>query len=231
MSKIKILIIEDDIVLADVIRENLELEGYEVSVHNDGGTAVERILKEQPSLVILDVMLPGMDGLSICKKVRASYDGYILMFTAREDDIDQIVGLELGADDYLFKPVKPRLLFAKIKSLLRRGAATLSELEVVELGKLFIDVKGRRATLDGEQVDLTGAEFDLLTLLASHAGEILSREFICNRIKGTSYDGLERTIDNKVSQLRRKLGDNAKTPEKIITIRSKGYMLVANVWS
>mgnify|MGYP000102415911 CR=1 FL=1 len=229
-KELTIMLVEDDVELGEVIRDYLEQESYCVSWLREGTGAAERILKEQPSLLILDVMLPGEDGISICKRIRESYHGMILMFTAREDEIDQIVGLELGADDYLIKPVKPRLLLAKIKSLLRRETVSPKKAHSVTLGKLNVDVRGRNVTLDDVTIELTAAEFDVLALLAIHAGDTLSREFISRELKGTSYDGLERTIDNKISQLRRKLGDNAKTPHKIKTIRAKGYVLMAEVW-
>lgn len=232
MTVKKILVVEDDVELSASICEYLELEGYNVAAETNGALACDRILNSQPDLVILDVMLPGKDGISVCREVRSSYHGYIVMFTAKEDEIDQIVGLELGADDYLFKPIKPRLLLAKIKSFLRRDIPTLAEAVVgpLNFGSLSIDLEARAVTLLSEDVSLTTAEYEMLRLLASSAGEILSRDDISRELKGNEYDGLERSIDNKISQLRRKLGDNPRQPSKIKTVRSKGYIFMPGAW-
>lgn len=230
----RILLVEDDRALADAINEYLSGEGFDVQVVDDGNRAVNEILSSQPDLVILDIMLPGKDGLTVCREVRPSYLGYIIMFTAREDEIDQIVGLELGADDYLIKPVKPRLLLAKVKAFLRRGklegAANAGSNQLC-FDNLRIDLTQRAVTLDDNDIALTSAEFDLLAILAKQAGNILSRDTIMQELSGAHYDGLDRTIDNKVSLLRKKLGDDSAVPTRIKTVRSKGYVLVPGAWS
>ena len=229
-----ILLVEDDKALADAVSEYLAGEGFTVSVIDDGAAAVDEIVSAQPNLVILDIMLPGKDGLMICREVRPKYSGYIIMFTAREDEIDQIVGLELGADDYLIKPVKPRLLLAKVKAFLRRGsvrAGTISDADSVQFDDLCIDFSKRTVALKGVDVVLTSAEFDLLALLARRAGTVLSRDEITQELTGRRYDGLDRTIDNKISLLRKKLGDDSAVPTGIKTVRSKGYVLVPGAWN
>ncbi|WP_442957735.1 response regulator, partial [Polaromonas sp.] len=193
-----ILIVEDDQRLADLTRDYLQSNGLAVSIEADGAQAAARILKEQPDLVILDLMLPGEDGLSICRKVRGGYDGPILMLTARTDDMDQVLGLEMGADDYVCKPVRPRLLLARIRALLRRregGEAGGEGPRRLEFGRLVIDSAMREAWLGEQSIELTSAEFDLLWLLTVNAGRILSREEIFNALRGIEYDGQDRSID------------------------------------
>lgn len=234
--KTKILVVEDDWPLAESIQEYLSFEGYQVEIVSDGQQAVSTIVEWQPALVILDLMLPQKDGLTVCREVRPLYKGYILMFTAREEEIDQIVGLEIGADDYLLKPVKPRLLLAKIKAFLRRDQSIDSLIssqqvkENITFGQLSIATQKRTVSLGGALIQLTDGEYDLLTLLAKNAGNILSRDQIVEQIKGYHYDGIERGVDNHISQLRKKLGDDARNSLKIKTIRSKGYLFVASAW-
>ncbi|MDH4555853.1 response regulator [Pseudomonas sp. BN417] len=227
----RILIVEDDQRLADLTREYLEGNGLQVAIESDGGQAVARILKERPDLVVLDLMLPGEDGLSICRKLRGRYEGPILMLTARTDDMDQVLGLELGADDYVCKPVRPRVLLARIRALLRRSEAVVETPVVenqrrLEFGPLVIDNAMREAWLNERSIELTSAEFDLLWLLAVNAGRILSREEIFNSLRGIEYDGQDRSIDVRISRIRPKIGDDPMHPRLIKTVRSKGYLFV-----
>ena len=229
-----IILVEDDNALSDAVSQYLEGEGFSVKVVDHGDLAVETILEDEPDLVILDVMLPGKDGLAICREIRPLYAGYIIMFTAREDEIDQIVGLELGADDYLIKPVKPRLLLAKVKAFLRRVDMTRPSSEIADslcFDDLNIDLSQRSVTLDEKDIILTSAEFDLLVVLAKRAGDILTRDNIMSQLSKGHYDGLDRTIDNRISLLRKKLGDDSGVPTRIKTVRSKGYMFVPGAWS
>ena len=197
-------------------------------------------MTEKPDLVVLDLMLPGEDGLSICRKVRPNYNGPILMLTARTDDLDQVLGLEMGADDYMSKPVRPRVLLARIRALLRRinehmeqsmenasaqGAAAGNETRLV-FNNLTVDSSMREAWLNDESIDLTSAEFDLLWLLSSNAGNVLSREEIFTALRGIEYDGQDRSIDVRVSRIRPKIGDDPVHPRRIKTVRSKGYLFV-----
>ncbi|MGY0217338.1 winged helix-turn-helix domain-containing protein [Endozoicomonadaceae bacterium StTr2] len=227
----RILIIEDDERLANLTREYLENNGMSVAVEGDGGKAVERILNEQPDLVVLDLMLPNEDGVSICRRVRPDFHGPILMLTARTDDLDEVLGLEMGADDYVAKPVHPRVLLARIRALLRRtqsGTDTVASKESARLvfGGLVVDSAMREAWLNEKSVDLTSAEFDLLWLLCSNAGRVLSREEIFSQLRGIEYDGQDRSIDVRVSRIRPKIGDDPMHPRLIKTVRSKGYLFV-----
>ncbi len=224
----RILIVEDDERLATLTQDYLRKNGLDVAIETDGSVAIERIVSEQPDLVVLDVMLPGSDGLTVCREVRPHYQHPILMLTARTDDMDQVLGLEMGADDYVAKPVQPRVLLARIRALLRRSdvAPVEDAPHRLEFGNLVIDNGGRSVTLNDELVDFTSAEYDLLWLLASNAGRILSREDIFERLRGIEYDGQDRSIDVRISRIRPKIGDDPENPKRIKTVRSKGYLFV-----
>lgn len=224
----RILIVEDDERLATLTQDYLRKNGLDVAIETDGSVAIERIVSEQPDLVVLDVMLPGSDGLTVCREVRPHYQYPILMLTARTDDMDQVLGLEMGADDYVAKPVQPRVLLARIRALLRRSdvAPVEDAPHRLEFGNLVIDNGGRSVTLNDELVDFTSAEYDLLWLLASNAGRILSREDIFERLRGIEYDGQDRSIDVRISRIRPKIGDDPENPKRIKTVRSKGYLFV-----
>jgi len=234
-----ILIVEDDERLAGLMHEYLSAQGYLVSMESYGDLAVRRIIDENPDIVILDLMLPGKDGLSVCRDVRHTYHGSILILTAREDDVDQVAGLELGADDYVKKPIEPRVLLARIRALLRRtdhyyrsGTSEIPDSEswVIEFGHLKISSSERSVYLDHTEIKLSTSEFDLLWLLASHSGSILDRDTISSHLRGIEYDGFDRSIDVCVSRLRKKLGDNSSKPKKIKTIWGSGYLFVESAW-
>src|SRR5690606_15839895 len=198
--------------------------------------AVTRFQAVQPRLVLLDLMLPGKDGLTICRELRQSFKGPILMLTAKDADIDQVIGLEAGADDYVAKPADPMVLLARIRALLRRAEAAPAAAAAAEpsggdivLGSLRIS-EAHRVWLDGNEISLTTQEFELLFELARSAGTILSREDLFKRIRGIEYDGLDRSIDGRISKLRKKLGDDAEAPKRIRTIWGKGYLLVPDAW-
>ena len=220
----RILIVEDDERLADLTSDYLRSNGVDVDVVNNGDEAIRRIIAEQPDLVVLDLMLPGAE-------VRGKgFHNPILMLTARTDDMDQILGLEMGADDYVPKPVKPRLLLARVRALLRRVETDQEQQPArLEFGNLVIDNAAREVSLDGDVVDLTSAEYDLLWLLASNAGTVLSRETIFEKLRGIQYDGQDRSIDVRISRIRPKVGDDPDNPRRIKTVRSKGYLFVADV--
>lgn len=226
----RVLIVEDDERLAALTEEYLSANGLAVSVVRDGLTAIQTIRREQPDLVVLDLMLPGADGLAVCREVRPAFKNPILMLTARTDDMDQVLGLEMGADDYVAKPVKPRVLLARVRALLRRvegeSEAAADAARHLVFGDLVIDDASRAVLLSGESVDLTSAEYDLLWLLASSAGTILSREEIFERLRGIPYDGQDRSIDVRISRIRPKIGDDPDNPRRIKTVRSKGYLFV-----
>lgn len=235
-SSQSILIVEDDERLALLTKEYLQKNGFIVEIESDGRRAISRIIETKPDLVILDLMLPGADGFTVCRSVREEYKSPILMLTARSDDVDQILGLEIGADDYVSKPVKPRVLLARIQSLLRRStqdvdanissSASGKASQTLTFGPLDIDNSRREAWVSGDEIDLTSAEFDLLWLLASNAGRILSREEIFGELRGIEYDGQDRSVDVRISRIRSKIGDDPIHPRKIKTIRSKGYLFV-----
>jgi len=225
-----ILLIEDDERLGSLVANYLGKHGYEVALETDGARAVAAILELQPAVVLLDLSLPGQDGFEICRAVRSRYAGVICMLTARTDDIDQVLGLELGADDYIGKPIEPRVLLARLRAHLRRDHAARQSGRVMRFGQLRIDCETREATLREARIDLTTAEFDLLVLLAGRAGQILSRDDLLQALRGIQFDGLDRSIDARISRLRRKLGDLAEEPERIKTVRGKGYLFNRAAW-
>lgn len=221
----RLLLAEDDIELAELVRERLEREGFEVVHAGDGEAAVEAVRADPPDLLILDVMMPKLDGFGVCRAVRPVYSGPILMLTALDDDIDQVLGLELGADDYVVKPVKPRVLVARIRALLRRAAPAVRT-DRIESGGVTIDSARREVSVSGESLELTTSEFDLLFYLAARAGDVVPREQIYRDVYGTEYDGLDRSADVYVSKLRAKLGDDPKRPRLLKTVRGVGYLFV-----
>ncbi|MCK6391945.1 MAG: winged helix-turn-helix domain-containing protein [Azonexus sp.] len=230
----RILLVEDDERLAELTAEYLSRNDLTVHIEPRGDVAESRILTEHPDLVILDVMLPGKDGFEVCRAVRSQYRGVILMLTARDEDFDQILGLELGADDYIAKPVQPRVLLARIKALLRRlptGGDATGDQESLVFGQFRISQATRTASLNGQSIDLTTAEFDLLWLLASHAGNVLSRDDLLQELRGIGFDGLDRSIDARISRLRKKLNDDPENPTRIKTVRSKGYLFSKHDWN
>ena len=224
-----IVLVEDDVGLAELIKERLEGEGFRVLHEINGKAACNLIIDSNPDLVLLDIMLPGMDGFQVCRQVRPSYKGPILILTARDDDLDEILGLELGADDYVAKPVKPRVLIARVRALLRRVQAQAPETPGptrVSLGPLTVDASRRETTLGDQGIDLTTVEFDLLWYLVVRAGQVISRQELYQAIYHYDYDGLDRSIDVYVSRLRQKLGDEPASPHYIKTVRGVGYLLV-----
>lgn len=235
----RILLVEDDQRLAGLIRDYLELQGFEVLIEGRGDTAPGRILKENPDMLILDLMLPGKDGLAVCQTVRSEYHGPILILTAREDDMDQVAGLELGADDYVKKPIEPRVLLARIRALFRRMGKSVDQNQTItafipeediQFGGLRICRSSHTALLDNQPVELTTTEFDLLCLLATNAGKVLDRDLMFSAMRGIDYDGLDRSIDIAISRLRKKLEIDPTEPKRIRTIWRQGYLFVKDSW-
>ncbi len=233
-SNVDILLIEDDTRLAELTATYLEQNGLRVASEPRGDLAVDRFTRERPRLVLLDLLLPGKDGLSICREIRRVHDVPILILTAKDTDIDHVIGLEAGADDYVMKPVDPRVLLARVRALLRRserGGLTPAERKPdLMLGALRISETSREVWLGDKPVPLTTQEFELLSLLAHRAGELVSRDEVFRTMRGIDYDGLDRSIDGRVSKLRRKLGDDAAAPTRIKTVWGKGYLLVPDAW-
>jgi two-component system response regulator RstA len=223
----RILLVEDDVKLARLIEEFLKRHGFEVAIEVRGDQAVYRIRQEQPDLVILDIMLPGMDGFEICKRIRTFYKNPVIMLTARGDEADELVGLEVGADDYMAKPVRPKLLLARIKTILRRSQRFEDTVSRIELGSIIIDAGRRSVHIDNHPVDLSTTEFDLIWMLSSHVGEIVTRDQISQNLRGYEWDGLDRSIDLSISRLRKKIGDDGRKPDRIRSIRGTGYMWVS----
>ncbi|WP_333609205.1 response regulator transcription factor [Arsukibacterium sp.] len=227
----KILLVEDDSRLASLVQSFLVQHGFSVQLQGQGSAVAEHCRQFQPDLIVLDVMLPGLDGFGVCRQIRPWYKGPVLMLTAKQGDIDQVLGLELGADDYVIKPVEPRVLLARINALLRRTQSEVkNEPEQLTFGRLVLKQRAREAWFDEQRVDLTSYEFDLLWMLAQHAGQTVKREAIHQQIIGREYDGLDRTVDVRISHLRRKLGDSADVPFRIKTVWGKGYLFVADAW-
>jgi two-component system, OmpR family, response regulator ParR len=233
-SSVDILLIEDDTRLAELTATYLEQNGLRVSIEERGDRALERFGREKPRLVLLDLLLPGKDGLTICRELRRVHDVPILILTARDTDLDHVIGLEAGADDYVMKPVDPMVLLARVRALLRRaergGASAGDRKADLMLGALRISETSREVWLRGQPVSLTTQEFELLSLLAHRAGELVSRDEVFRTMRGIDYDGLDRSIDGRVSKLRRKLGDDAAAPTRIKTVWGKGYLLVPDAW-
>ena len=227
----RVLVIDDDRELCALIKDYLEPIGYEVCAEHDGPGGAERALAEKFHAVILDVNLPGMDGFEVLKRVRGASDVPILMLTSRGDETDRIVGLEMGADDYLPKTFSSRELLARLRAVTRRNArpaaagADREEAEII-VGGLRINPSARVALLDGKPLTLTTLEFELLACLARARGRVKSRESLIATIADRDYDGLDRSIDVHIWSLRRKLGDDPKNPRFISTVRAVGYMLI-----
>ncbi len=231
MKNAKILLVEDDEKLALLVKQYLQNANFQVKVEANGDNAASQANRFQPDLIILDIMLPGKDGLTICKEIRPFFKGAILMLTARNEDFDQVLGLEFGADDYVIKPAEPRVLLARIKALLRRGQFAAEEsAERLTFGNLIIDIASRDVWLNDKKVALSTHEFELLTIIAKKSGTILNRDYLFETLYNREYDGLDRTMDVRISQLRKKLGDNAEDPFRIKTIWGKGYLFVADAW-
>ncbi len=231
-----ILLVEDDSRLAELTATYLGQHQLRVVVEARGERALDRFLQEQPRLVLLDLLLPGKDGLTICREIRRQSSVPILILTAKDTDLDHVIGLEAGADDYVMKPVDPMVLLARVRALLRRteresaSASANERRQDVQLGTLRISETSREVWLQGQAVPLTTQEFELLALLARRAGELVSRDEVFRAMRGIDYDGLDRSIDGRVSKLRRKLGDDAAAPTRIKTVWGKGYLLVPDAW-
>jgi len=221
----RVLIIDDDEKLGELLREYLGRFGFDVRTAAHPDTGLRLLKSDAPDIVILDVMLPDMDGFAVCRKIRETSRVPIVMLTARGDVMDRIVGLELGADDYLPKPFEPRELVARIQAVLRRGKPSEDD-ELVRVGSLELNWTARAARLDGKELVLTTAEFDLLGLLVRNRGRVLTRDRILDEIRGLDWESYDRSIDVLVSRLRQKLGDDAKRPAFIRTIRGTGYSYI-----
>ncbi len=218
-----ILLVEDDRRLAEMVSEYLGEAGFSVSVAGDGRTGLARLAAEPYDALVLDLMLPDMDGLEVCRQLRAFSDVPVLMLTARGDAMDRVVGLEIGADDYLPKPFEPRELLARLRAILRRWDRTRSA-NVLRFGRLEIDRDARGVRVDGAERSLTGHQFALLVALAERAGRVLSRDTLMDLVKGEELEAFDRSIDVHVSRIRAAIEDDPKRPRRLLTVRGAGYV-------
>lgn len=231
----KILVVDDEISLQETLAYNLKKEGYEIEVAGDGTTAIELARQMKPDLIILDVMLPGLDGFEVCRILRQEMSTPVLMLTARDDEIDRVVGLEVGADDYMSKPFSMRELIARVKAMLRRVRLIREEInsanaedednlpEILTFDNLIINRTRREITLDNQVVAFKPKEYELLTFMAQHRGQVLTREFILERVWGWDFIGDSRTVDVHIRWLREKIEAVPAKPHRIITVRGAGY--------
>ena len=224
MANEKILVVDDDTNICELLRLYLTKEGYQVTTANDGEEGLEKFNQLKPDMVLLDVMMPKMDGLEVCRRIRKAGNTPVMMLTAKGEVEDRIIGLELGADDYLVKPFSPRELVARARALLRRvHADSEPQREVLEFGELTIDVSGHKVLVNNEEIDLTASEFKLLTTLSRYPGRVYSRMELVEKVLGYDFEGYERTIDSHVKNLRAKIGDNPRSPKWLHTVHGVGY--------
>src|SRR6476646_8692821 len=223
----RILLVEDDVRLAEMISEYLGEAGFHVATAGNGAAALAHLAEAECAAVVLDLTLPDMDGLDICRQLRAKSDTPVLMLTARGDAMDRIIGLEIGADDYLPKPFEPRELLARIRAVLRRRgetAADASAPSVLRFGSLEIDRNARTVTVGGEPADLTSYQFDLLVAMAERAGRVLTRDQIMEAVRGRELEAFDRSIDVHMGRIRAAIEADPKNPKRILTVRGVGYV-------
>ncbi|TRY32010.1 response regulator [Aliiglaciecola sp. M165] len=231
----RILLIEDDKRLSQLMQDFLEQNDFVVKCLYDSIGLAQVMKSFNPDIIVLDIMLPGEDGFELCRKLRRVFVGPLLFVTAKSSDFDQVLGLELGADDYVIKPVEPRVLLARINALMRRGDFSLqeniAETESLEYGQLLINKQSREVFLAKESIQLTSHEFDMLWKLATNPSKLVTRETLYSELIGREYDGLDRSADVRISRLRKKLKDNPQNPFRIKTIWGKGFFFVPDAWN
>jgi len=219
----KILVVEDELKIARLVRDYLHQAGFAVVEAADGASALSMARSEKPDMVVLDLGLPEMDGLDVTRRLRQSSSVPIIMLTARSEESDRIVGLELGADDYIVKPFSPKELVARIRAVLRRADATLGGGELVRAGAVTIDIPKMRVTVSDEDVDLTATEFELLVTLARHPGRIYTRAQLLDALHGVSFESYERSVDAHIKNIRRKIEADPRRPQLLLTVYGVGY--------
>jgi two-component system, OmpR family, alkaline phosphatase synthesis response regulator PhoP len=225
---VTVLVVDDEPPLRDLVRGYLEREGFQVVTAADGLDALALARRHRPTVVVLDLMLPGIDGLEVCRRLRTFSDAYVIMLTARAEEIDRIVGLEVGADDYLTKPFSPRELVARVRAMLRRsragaGRAAQEPAPTQTFGDLIIDSARREVTQAGRLIPLTALEHTLLTTLAAHPGRVFTRAQLLEQVWGTDYFGDDHVVDVHIANLRKKLGEDPAAPRYVETVRGAGY--------
>ncbi len=218
-----ILVVDDEPKIVKLARDYLEQGGFRVVSAADGKTALAVARHEHPDLIVLDLMLPGMDGLDVCRTLRRESDVPIIMLTARVEEADRLIGLELGADDYIVKPFSPRELVARVRAVLRRVQGGVHQAGIIRAGDLVIDLNGHRVTRAGEPLQLTRTEFNLLAALAQHPGQTLTREQLIHRLYDVAYEGFDRSIDAHIKNLRQKLEPDPGEPRYVLTVYGVGY--------
>jgi len=223
MDNIRILVVDDEEPILDTVQAYLEQDGFAVKTAIDGLSALEIARTFRPDLVVLDIMLPGMDGLEVLRRLRKESEVYVLMLTAKADETDKIIGLTVGADDYLTKPFSPRELVARAKAILRRGRNTVESGSMLAFRRLRLDPDARKVWKDDEVVDLSPIEFDLLHALARYHGRVLSRGQLIEQVWGHDYYGDDRVVDTHIVRMRRKVEDDPSNPVMIVTVRAAGY--------
>jgi DNA-binding response OmpR family regulator len=221
----KILVVDDEKQIVEIVKAYLERDGYKVITAYDGKSALESARKERPDLIVLDLMLPGISGWDVCLTIRKDSNVPIIMLTARDDTTDKIVGLELGADDYVTKPFDPKELVSRVKAVLRRTESKAAVSQQIDVGTLNIDTERRSVQRGRTAIELTSTEFDLLRVLAESPGRVYSRMQLLDKIQGEAYEGYERTIDSHIKNLRKKIESDPNHPEYIITVHGTGYKL------
>ena len=222
----RILIVDDEPKIVKLTRDYLEKDGFQVISAGDGLTALELARRERPDLVILDILMPGLDGWEVCRALRRDTDVPIIMLTARSEESDQIVGLELGADDYITKPFSPRTLVARVRAILRRAQGKLKPAPVIRTGGLEIDLERHQASLDGQTLRLTPTEFKLLAILCQNPGQLFSRDQLADHLHGAAFDSFDRSIDSHIKNLRRKIEADPAQPHYIETVYGVGYRFI-----
>ena len=228
-ERLKVLVVDDEVPLTGVVGSYLEREGFDVAVAHTGPDAVARARADSPVLIVLDIMLPGFDGIEACRQIRQFSDAYIIMLTARDEEMDKVLGLSMGADDYLVKPFSPRELIARVRAMLRRPRAAPDNdtTELYTIGTLTMDAQGRTLTLDGNEIELTRTEFDLLAAMMAHPRAVLTRRKLIDAVWGPGWYGDEHVVDVHIGHVREKIGDAAAEPRFIRTVRGVGYGMVA----
>lgn len=223
----KILIVEDDDLLGSLLSEYLDAQGFDIALATNGNDGAKRILESKPDLVVLDLMIPGIDGLEVLRRVRDEFHGAIMMLTASQSESDHVAGLELGADDFVTKPIEPRVLLARIRTQLRRRShSTQEESSQAQIAGMIVDPASREVRLDGEDIGLTAMEFDVLWMLVTQAGTVVERDRLYEDVLGTTYDGLDRGLDVHISRIRRKLETHGFDAKRLKSVRGVGYLLV-----
>jgi len=218
-----ILVVDDEPKIVKLARDYLEKSGFRVISAGDGNTALSAARRDKPDLIVLDLMLPGMDGLDVCRALRRESDVPIIMLTARSEESDQLIGLELGADDYITKPFSPRALVARVRAILRRVQGGMRQLGIIHAGDLTIDLEGHRVTLGDEPIHLTRNEFKLLAVMSQHPGQTFERAQLLEHLHGVAYAGCDRSIDSHIKNMRRKIEADLTKPEYILTVYGIGY--------